>query len=128
MAAKIGLLGKSFVERNRERLLPKSNHSDLEYCNGGNCLVFRALSDCIAQIYRKLYKMGHSDPRKVLFAMKAGLSLAIISLAIYIQDHSPFSKLTRCNPYQRIQSCSGNIFCRRACSGYCTIIRVSWKL
>ncbi|XP_028768190.1 aluminum-activated malate transporter 4-like [Neltuma alba] len=39
--------------------------------------------------------MGHSDPRKVLFAMKAGLSLALVSLAVYIQDHSPFNKLTR---------------------------------
>ncbi|KAI9084905.1 hypothetical protein K1719_033078 [Acacia pycnantha] len=95
MAAISGLLGQSFMDKSRERLLPKSDPSDSDHSNRAKCLSFRTLSDRIAQMYRKLYKMGHSDPRKVLFAMKTGLSLALVSLAIYIQDHSPFNELTR---------------------------------
>ncbi|KAJ3694800.1 hypothetical protein LUZ60_000177 [Juncus effusus] len=39
-----------------------------------------------------LWEFGRSDPRKVVFAAKAGLALAIISLLVFVDDQSFFSE------------------------------------
>jgi peptidoglycan/LPS O-acetylase OafA/YrhL len=38
-----------------------------------------------------LWEFGRSDPRKAVFAGKAGLALAIVSLLVFVDDH-PFFK------------------------------------
>ncbi|KAJ1436235.1 Aluminum-activated malate transporter [Sesbania bispinosa] len=99
MAARVGSFRHSFLEKSKERLLSKKEYPDFTL-NGAvednavaNRFSLDALSDRVArfrngsqEFVSKLYEMGRSDRRKVLFAMKAGLSLAIVSLFIYIKE------------------------------------------
>ncbi|KAF7827838.1 aluminum-activated malate transporter 4 [Senna tora] len=100
MEARNGSIRVSFLENGREGLLSKRDCHELDNGNGVRCTGFRAISDrivnfCYAfrEISWKLYKMGVSDPRKVLFAMKSGLSLALVSLALYLEG--PLDYLSR---------------------------------
>ncbi|XP_061375105.1 aluminum-activated malate transporter 4-like [Gastrolobium bilobum] len=86
MAARIGSLRHNF----EERLLSKMDFPELRL-NGNsnpNALSDRVMRLCsgMREFFQKLQEMGRSDPRKVVFAMKAGLSLALVSLVIYIKE------------------------------------------
>ncbi|XP_057962477.1 aluminum-activated malate transporter 4 isoform X2 [Malania oleifera] len=99
MAAKIGSFRHSFAERSKERLLSRKVYSEIGldsfagddekascrwFCSPGAGFTrfWNGLRDTAA----KLWEMGRSDPRKVLFAVKMGLSLAIISLLIFFKE------------------------------------------
>ncbi|KAL5070651.1 hypothetical protein RYX36_021538, partial [Vicia faba] len=95
-----GSFRHSFLERGKERLLAKKEYSDEFSFNGPpqqpsykhafnlDVLSQRFLNvrNASLEFIHKLHHMGRSDPRKVIFAMKAGLSLAIVSLFIYIKE------------------------------------------
>lgn len=99
MAARIGSFRHSFAERSKERLLSRKGYSELglNSSDGGDegvkCRCFRSLSDSIIKFWNGLrntaiefYKMGRADPRKVVFAIKMGLSLALVSLVIFLRE------------------------------------------
>ncbi|KAK7390850.1 hypothetical protein VNO78_18984 [Psophocarpus tetragonolobus] len=94
MTARVGSFRHSFLEKSKERLLSKNQEFGF---NDNNVTPERSfldrLSDRVHRLYNwswdvaaKLYEMGRSDRRKVLFSIKAGLSLAIVSLVIYIEE------------------------------------------
>ncbi|OIV90941.1 hypothetical protein TanjilG_16901 [Lupinus angustifolius] len=93
---RVGSLRQSFLEKGKERLLKKEN-IDFGLNNGDNSVAngsfLDALSDRVVrfrnglqEFMSQLYEMGRNDPRKVMFAGKAGLSLAIVSLFIFIKE------------------------------------------
>ncbi|KAL9364712.1 hypothetical protein Peur_042585 [Populus x canadensis] len=100
MAAKIGSLRHSFEERSKERLISRKeypdfglNRSENDIEEAGKCRCFGSLSDRIVSFWNgvrnsaiELYKMGQADPRKYLFAVKMGLSLALVSLVIFLKE------------------------------------------
>ncbi|XP_040998684.1 aluminum-activated malate transporter 4 isoform X1 [Juglans microcarpa x Juglans regia] len=100
MATKIGSFRHSFAERSKERLLSRKAYSELGLGSsyggeddGVKGRFFRRLSDGILNFWAglretsvKLYEMGRSDPRKLLFAAKMGISLALVSLVIFLKD------------------------------------------
>lgn len=103
MAGKIGSFRQSFAERSKERLLSRKGYSDFGLngsdggVGGGDDGVkwrwFRKISDGITNLWTSLqetsanlYEMGRSDPRKLFFAMKMGLSLALVSLVIFLKE------------------------------------------
>ncbi|GAV59189.1 ALMT domain-containing protein [Cephalotus follicularis] len=100
MAAKAGSFKPSFVESSKERLLSRKGYSDFGLNSSAGSEdgyiklhCFRVLSDGIINFWHSLqnialvlYQMGRSDPRKVFFAMKMGLSLAVISLLIFFKE------------------------------------------
>ncbi|KAG6764174.1 hypothetical protein POTOM_031633 [Populus tomentosa] len=99
MAAKIGSLRHSFEERSKERLIYRKEYPDFglnrsEYDEeAGKCRCFGSLSDRIVSFWNgvrnsaiELYKMGQADPRKCHFAVKMGLSLALVSLVIFLKE------------------------------------------
>lgn len=106
MAARVGSFRHSFLEKSKERLLCKKEYPDYFDLNANiddNAIPLQRFSldalsarvtsirDGSRDIAIKLYEMGRSDRRKVVFAMKAGLSLALVSLFIYIKEET-FSK------------------------------------
>ncbi|KAK7310034.1 hypothetical protein RJT34_07229 [Clitoria ternatea] len=97
MAARTGSLRQIFAERSKERLLSRKDFPELRL-NNNNSNYSHALSDRVAkfcngvrEFFHQLREMARSDPRKVVFAIKAGFSLAIVSLFIYIKEEQ-FSK------------------------------------
>uniref|UniRef100_A0A803QQE5 Aluminum-activated malate transporter n=1 Tax=Cannabis sativa TaxID=3483 RepID=A0A803QQE5_CANSA len=99
MSAKIGSFRHSFAEKSKERLLSRKGYSDFGAysMNGGEervkCGCFRFMSDgfvnfwsYLHNMFVQLYEMGRSDPRKVVFATKMGLSLSIVSLLIFFRE------------------------------------------
>jgi len=101
MAARNGSLRQIFAERSKERLLSRKDFSELRLNGnnssggggGGGGFVRHALSDRVVRFCRgfgeffvQLREMARSDRRKVVFAAKAGLSLALVSLFIYIKE------------------------------------------
>ncbi|XP_048228685.1 aluminum-activated malate transporter 4 isoform X2 [Ricinus communis] len=101
MAAKTGSFRHSFAERSKERLLSRKGYSDFDLNSsygGGEggvikCRCFRLLCDqinnsrnAIHDAVVELYNMGRTDPRKVFFAVKMGLSLALVSLVIFLKE------------------------------------------
>jgi len=99
-AARVGSFRHSFLEKSKERLLSKKDFVGLndEANDPSKRSFLDALSDRVAGLHNwtkdiasKLYQMGRNDKRKVVFAIKAGLSLAIVSLVIYVEE-SQFSK------------------------------------
>lgn len=99
MAAKVGSFRHSFLERSKERLLSRKEYSDFGMTDadgsdyGVKCRCFRSISDWVVNCWNglqdvvvKLYEMGRSDPRKFVFAVKMGLSLALVSLVIFFKE------------------------------------------
>ncbi|CAI0459070.1 unnamed protein product [Linum tenue] len=90
-----------FEEKSKERLLSRKGYSEFGFNNSqdgddddeeGGC--FRSLSDGIVGFFNgipsvlvDLYRMGKSDPRKVFFAIKMGLSLATVSMLMIMRRH-----------------------------------------
>lgn len=103
MAAKVGSFRHSFLEKSKEKLLSRKGYSDFglnsidgDDDGGGGGVkyrCFRSVSDFIVNFWKngyefftKLYEMGRSDPRKIVFASKMGLSLALVSLVIFFRE------------------------------------------
>ncbi|GMI99924.1 ALUMINIUM ACTIVATED MALATE TRANSPORTER 4 [Hibiscus trionum] len=95
------MAGRSFWRGtdSKERLLPTKWASELSYSNPNAAKdrvkrgCFRSCLDSIDKFWNgmqdvsvKLYKMGRSDPRKVVFAMKVGLSLTTASLLMLFKE------------------------------------------
>ncbi|KAE8661405.1 Aluminum-activated malate transporter 9 [Hibiscus syriacus] len=95
------MAGRSFMwgRESKERLLSTKGISELRLGNQNaaedrvRCRCFRSCLDPIDEFWNnvqdvsaKLYKMGRSDPRKVVFAMKMGLSLTSASLLMLFKE------------------------------------------
>ncbi|GFY83929.1 transducin family protein [Actinidia rufa] len=77
MAANIGLLSHSFSERSKERLLSRKDCSELGLGQSDHGSIREKLTNLWTNVRDasiKAYEMGRSDPRKVIFAAKMGLS------------------------------------------------------
>ncbi|CAL1408253.1 unnamed protein product [Linum trigynum] len=96
---------ENFEAKSKERLLSRKGYSEFGFNNsqygddeGGSsdvrCGCFRSLSDRIVgfcngvpRVFADLYKMGSTNPRKVFFAIKLGLSLATVSMLMILRRH-----------------------------------------
>lgn len=100
MAARVGSFRHSLLQKSKEKLLSRKGYSELGLGSSDGdeddrvkCECFHSLSDKIIKFsidFRdtatKFYEMGRSDPRKVYFAAKMGLALAIVSLLIFFKE------------------------------------------
>ncbi|KAK7407562.1 hypothetical protein VNO78_09515 [Psophocarpus tetragonolobus] len=93
MAARNGSLRQIFAERSKERLLSRKEFSELKLngissSGGGDALWDRVgrFFEGMVRFMGELREMARADPRKVVFAAKAGMSLAVVSLFIYIKE------------------------------------------
>ncbi|XP_057481774.1 aluminum-activated malate transporter 4-like isoform X2 [Actinidia eriantha] len=99
MAAKIGSIRHSFLEKSKERLFSRKGYSELGF--GGSdgdderakWVLFRSITDGIVRFWNGFkhaaivfYEMGRSDPQKVFFAAKMGLALALVSVLIFFKE------------------------------------------
>ncbi|VVB09230.1 unnamed protein product [Arabis nemorensis] len=73
----VGKLG-SFQEQSRERLVSQKGYSDFGLDDSNH----RCFEDCGIT---KLYEMGRSDNRKLFFAVKMGMALALCSVIIFLK-------------------------------------------
>jgi len=96
-SSRIGSFRHSMLQKSKERLLAKKGYPDDDFNFNDppkrSCFDLDALSERVVNFHNgfrdfigKLYEMGRSDRRKVVFAMKSGLSLALVSLFIYIKE------------------------------------------
>ncbi|PNX69337.1 aluminum-activated malate transporter 9-like protein, partial [Trifolium pratense] len=60
------------------------------------CCTFSGFSNWIVDFCKKVkrvalraWEMGHSDPRKIIFSIKMGLALIIMSLLIFLKQPFP---------------------------------------
>lgn len=101
MANSVGSLKQSFIEKSRERVvLPRKEYSHVgfgesQYVRRRGCLsrIFRSIQERFCEFCSsirdaaiKAYQMGHSDPRKVVFAAKMGLALSLVSVLIFFKE------------------------------------------
>ncbi|CAL1390122.1 unnamed protein product [Linum trigynum] len=113
MNAKMGSFRYGLAEK-RERLLSMKGQSVFGFPNiekedePRSCCSYRFFSDKIVEFCRTIQdfgimavEMGRSDPRKIVFSAKVGLTLMIISLLIYwkepmkdLSQHSVWAVLT----------------------------------
>ncbi|GLT76621.1 hypothetical protein SLA2020_482730 [Shorea laevis] len=85
----MGSLDYRHLNNSKERLLPLSSFRGGEDA-GSKFIFFNVIykkfkNACkyLQDFVEEVWKMGCSDPRKVIFAMKMGLALAIVSLLIF---------------------------------------------
>ncbi|KAL4384515.1 hypothetical protein GQ457_15G004080 [Hibiscus cannabinus] len=95
------MAGRSFLNRaeSKERLLSRKGYSGLGSYGSiaaedgvkGRC--FRSCCDSVGNLWNglqelavKLYEMGRSDPRKIFFAIKTGLTLTSVSLLMLFKE------------------------------------------
>ncbi|XP_042015781.1 aluminum-activated malate transporter 4-like isoform X2 [Salvia splendens] len=103
MAANYGSLRQSFVERGKERLFSRKQRSEVgfgdSYIVREGCFhrIFRVSGERVSRLWDnvkgavvKLHGMGRSDPRKVVFALKMGASLSLVSVLIFFKQPSNF--------------------------------------
>ncbi|XP_047980915.1 aluminum-activated malate transporter 4-like [Salvia hispanica] len=104
MEANYRSLRQSFVERGKERLLSRKQNSgagfgDDPYIVREGCFhrIFRVSVERISRLWSdvkgtefKLREMGRSDPRKVVFAVKMGSCLSLVSILIFFKEPSNF--------------------------------------
>ncbi|CAL9102557.1 unnamed protein product [Musa textilis] len=90
MAPKLESFHCNFEQRSKERLLSSTILYDDPYPWRRGC--FHSLADgaaaawaCLCGLAVEGWEFGRSDPRKVVFAAKMGLALAIISLLIFLR-------------------------------------------
>uniref|UniRef100_A0A5B6ZIG7 Putative aluminum-activated malate transporter 4-like n=1 Tax=Davidia involucrata TaxID=16924 RepID=A0A5B6ZIG7_DAVIN len=93
MAANVGSLRHSFAERSKERLLSRKGFSELglgggSYGAADGGVRFRCFQfwTQLRETSIKAYEMGRSDPRKLIFAAKMGLALALVSILIFFKE------------------------------------------
>lgn len=97
MAGNIGSFKHSFARTPREKLLlSRKNYSEFgyaeDYYDGDESFwsrfqrKFVKFKCDVESGISKAYKMGRSDPRKVVFAAKMGLALVIVSLLIFFRE------------------------------------------
>ncbi|WOG92717.1 hypothetical protein DCAR_0311992 [Daucus carota subsp. sativus] len=96
MAGNIGSLKHSFLDRSKERVLSRKNYSDLGYGRSYSSVdhpsrftwfsKLISLKNDVQDAAVKAYQMGRSDPRKVIFASKMGLTLALVSILIFFRE------------------------------------------
>lgn len=111
MAGKLGSFRYTFTEK-RERLLSTKGYSELGGFNplgpygeeeegaGSKCWSFGSLKGRVSRLWTtvkdvgfKAWKMGRTDPRKIVFSAKMGLALTLISLLIFLKE--PVKELSR---------------------------------
>nr|XP_023918169.1 aluminum-activated malate transporter 9-like [Quercus suber] len=110
MAGKLGSFRYTFTEK-RERLLSTKGYSELGGFNplgpyeeeegaGTKCWSFGSLKGRVSRLWTtvkdvgyKAWKMGRTDPRKIVFSAKMGLALTLISLLIFLKE--PVKELSR---------------------------------
>lgn len=110
MAGKLGSFRYTFTEK-RERLLSTKGYSELGGFNplgpydeeegaGSKCWSFGSLKGRVSRLWTtakdvgyKAWKMGRTDPRKIVFSAKMGLALTLISLLIFLKE--PVKELGR---------------------------------
>ncbi|XP_059655533.1 aluminum-activated malate transporter 4-like [Cornus florida] len=99
MAAKIGLFRHGFADWSKESLLSREGYSELGLGSSEDdeesvkCSCFDSVRKSITsylnsfqETAEKLCEMGRSDPRKIIFAAKMGLSLALVSVIIFFKE------------------------------------------
>lgn len=85
------LFGRNFAEKSKEKLLIlgsfKDQNDDAEERRSG---CFKSMNKKISNFFKgsvdfagKAWKMGLTDPRKFIYAMKMGLAMALVSLLIF---------------------------------------------
>ncbi|KAL3650616.1 hypothetical protein CASFOL_007019 [Castilleja foliolosa] len=103
MAASLGSLKGSFLEKSKERLLSRKYFSDVgsedAYVIREGCLrwLFRVAGERVSKWWGDVqgtvvsaYEMGRSDPRKAIFAAKMGTALSLVSVLIFFKEPSTY--------------------------------------
>lgn len=90
------LAGNNFGEKSKERLIILGSfkeEDDDDESTASTCLCYNLIRKKINRFWRdsldfagKAWEMGRSDPRKIIFAFKMGLSLSLVSLLIFWKD------------------------------------------
>lgn len=111
MAAPFGSLRHSFAERSKERLLSRKEYSELGLgpqargrgrgdAGGGGGRAARPFVGAfyflwdkssefwnyVKQVANNSYKIGRSDPRKIIFALKMAMALSLVSVLIFFKE------------------------------------------
>lgn len=99
--AYLGSLKQSFHETSKERLLLlRKGYSELgvggdSYTENGNFVervrygvyeYFKSVKEGVI----KAVQMGHNDPRKIIFSVKVGFALALVSILIFFKEPLPY--------------------------------------
>ncbi|XP_071710536.1 aluminum-activated malate transporter 4-like [Rutidosis leptorrhynchoides] len=94
-------MSRSSSNKSRERLLSRKAYSDLGlYTDSSSATEIGEPSSFdgikkwwninVQMVVFKAYGMGRSDPKKVIFALKSGLAIAIVSALIFVSETLPY--------------------------------------